>query len=350
MSFIAYGSERITPSSSQSPVSKSVLLKRLVSDNTWESYNWGAPTSVQISPVTKSSWLTVDSYDALALTVLNQSFADVFNFNRDMRFRALTDIQSNVVSSTAFNPVFITGAVKGAVSSEAALTTLVSEFLAGEYTNVLAIGTLNEVTSDVHYANDQNTGIKKYDGTLEVIQEYDLPVNDAVYFITAVVAPAAQVSAATSKSYSIYSGDFQQFLANMTIPTQSVGQNEISDLYRPELARSNLMVTVGDDLWITDNTNFILVLTPDILPTLRPEGIYNLNVVMSDSGIDPTVTALPLKLSLGYFDVEEQELVVESELYNIKNRAGTNQTWLNVKNKILTLYFNGTEFIVLQSV
>ena len=350
---LAYGNTQLDMSSGSSV--QSTLLKRLLSNGTYSSYNWGDAESVRISPaISKSVWTDYSSYKILSLGMIKQTFAEPYSFNRDRRFKSITEAETIITPSNLSIPnnFMLTAIVKGSMTADATtiLTTFVDEFTSGSYTNTLAIGAMGVNTTDLHYITDIVDPIKKYEGTMTVTRDYTLPTTEAIYIFNVVIIANSDFSGVTTLQYNIYSGDFQEFAGSIDIPMGSVGQSEISSDYRPELSRSTFLMELSTDKVVDYNSKMTLLITPDDAFGFKERGLYTFDVAINTSGMDAGMLAEALALSIGYYDTDTSTYIRQGTQWPLLTRASAATHIADINNKVITVKFDGTNFILINAI
>lgn len=353
MPFLALGSEKIGGNSSSGIVASS-LIKKLVSNNTWSTFLIDEADQSMTTNISKSSWTESGSYKYLSLGVLKQSYSEIFNITRDRRFNGQIKFTKEVVpNGTSYDePKLYLAAVKGLSSDtlDTAVTTFVTEYISGTFNNTLAYTELGEYINEDVYSSTYDSNLI-YKGSANIRKEYDLPITENLFLIIVAIAPNSIFTNITSLTYSISMATIVEYIANNSVPYNSVGESEIKDSYHAELARSNWMINVEDPKYVEYSGKLYLLVTSEYAHSFKENGIYNLNILVNESGLTTEQKAMPVGLSLGYYDAGSSTwTMIESNAVLYKSDGTTTVTWSDVASKFLQVAYIGSKFIILNSV
>lgn len=307
MGFVAKG-KKILIQNGSSEETKSYLYKRMNHEGVFEDVNYGSVGADFDSPITSSAWTTYGGYMYMNLGNVRQIYSDVRVFNRNMRFDSLLRLSNTVapVGSDLSNVSYITAVVKGTLTDDISTIsqTVIDEFSAGEYTNVLAIGVMNRDIEDYRAINIDVNDIKTFAGCAEIVQDYNLPITEAIYLVNLVITATASMSDITSLSVNVYQQEFIEFFGDSYVSPGSIGKTEMNPDYKAERAINNYIITITDE-YIVDGT---VILAPDVLVQLDDNTIYYMNFATTN---EPTIS----NVSLGYYDMETSTYVASGESY-----------------------------------
>jgi hypothetical protein len=342
MGFIAKGKNIIVHDYDGSGVSTSYLYKRMKQDGSYEDVVWGSLGTDFTTPVTSSTWTTYGSYRYMQLGLTRKTYTGVHSFDRNNRFNSSIKLSSTVAPlNTDISGIqYLTAVVKGSLTADASslIQTIVDEFTSQTYTNVLAIGVMNQAIPDYRAINIDVNDKRDYTGSAETTKDYSLPTTEAIYLINIALATNAMFTNITSLALNVYQQQFLELYGNPEIAAGSIGQTEINPDYRPELSRCNMVIEVSQDhILSTGETIATVVLSPDYITSIKNNAIYN---IMFGAVSIPT-EATSLKFALGYYDVESSSYIVSGTVYDSNLTSAEVQA---ISSKLVNMIFTNKTF------
>lgn len=323
MGFLAKG-ERIILKPGQGSAEGTYLFKRQNEDGSYSDAVWGSNLDDFETAVVNSTWTTYDSYKYMNIGLVRQVYSEPHTFDRNVRFDSLIRL------SNTFSPIdadisgieYITAVVKGSLTADAStlVQTVIDEFNANAYTNVLAIGRMNKDVADYRPVNIDVNNIKTYAGTAQSTQDYELPTTEAIYLVNLALISNAEMEGITSLSVNVYAQEFIEFLGDNLVAPGTIGKTEMDPDYKAERAINNHIIVINDEKIVDSGTTIIF--SPDETVQIDNNSIYYIY-------FNTTNTSGITHLSLGYYDIEADAYVSSGTKYNV-SISGT------IDNKVCT--------------
>lgn len=323
MGFLAKG-ERIILKPGQGSEEGTYLFKVQNEDGSFSDGVWGSRLDNFETAIVSSTWTTYDSYKYLNIGLVRQVYSEPHTFDRNIRFDSLVRVSNTVspVDADISGIEYITAVVKGSLTADAStlVQTVIDEFTADSYTDVLAIGRMNKDIADYRPINVDVNDIKTYAGTAQSTLDYELPTDVAIYLVNIALLTNAEMEGISSLSVNVYAQEFIEFLGDNAVAPGTIGKTEIDPDYKAERAINNHIIVIDDEKIVDSGTT--IVFSPDETVQIDNNSIYYIY-------FDTNNTSGITHLSLGYYDVDEDEYIASGTKYAV-TLSGT------VANKVCT--------------